>query len=59
MLEAAFEYGLSGCDAEVVALAEALGVLLVTDDRRVLTACPRVAVSLDAFAEAAMDTPDR
>ena len=46
-LDIAFERGLSGYDAEFVALAETLGVPLVTDDGRVLRACPGVAVSLD------------
>lgn len=58
-LDTAFERGLSGYDAEFAALAEALGVPLVTDDRRVLTACPGLAVSLDAFGESTEDTPGR
>lgn len=49
-LDAAFASGLSGYDAEFVALAEALDVPLVTDDRGVLRACPQTAVSLDDFA---------
>ena len=49
VLDAAFARGLTGYDAEFVALAEALAVPLVTDDRRVLAACPGVAVSLDDF----------
>ena len=49
VLDVAFERGLSGYDAEFVALAEALSVPLVTDDGRVLKVCPGVAVSLDAF----------
>lgn len=49
VLDVAFDRGLSGYDAEFVALAEALGVRLVTDVGRVLKACPGVAVSLDAF----------
>lgn len=49
-LGAAFAYGLSGYDAEFVALAEGLALPLVTDDRRVRAACPEVAVSLDEFA---------
>lgn len=50
VLDAAFAHGLTGYDAEFVALARALGVPLVTDDRRVLAACPDVAVAPDAFA---------
>lgn len=57
-LNAALEWGLSAYDAEFVALAEEFGVPLVTDDRRVLRACPNVAVSIDDFAWAA-DAPDR
>ena len=48
-IELAISAGLSGYDAEFVALAQALGVPLVTDDRRVLRAVPDVAISLDAF----------
>ena len=70
VLDHATARGLSGYDAEFVALAEALGVRLVTDDRRVLAACPDLAVSLDAFADegkgaeesgspAPPDAPDR
>jgi predicted nucleic acid-binding protein len=51
VLDAAFERGLSGYDAEFVAPAGRLRVPLVTDDRRVLTACPDVAVGLDAFGD--------
>ena len=54
-LDAAHAHGLSGYDAEFVALAEALGVPLVTDDRRVLTSCPGLAVPLDAFGDGAHD----
>lgn len=58
-LDAAFAYGLSGYDAEFVALGKALGTQVVTDDRRVLAACPEWAVSLDDFAAgAAEDPPD-
>jgi predicted nucleic acid-binding protein len=50
-LDLAAVRGLSGYDAEFVALAARLGVRVVTDDRRVLAACPDLAVSLDAFAD--------
>lgn len=52
VLDAALTYSLSAYDAEYVAVAEMLGVRLVTDDRRVLRACPHVAVSLADFAAA-------
>ena len=42
----ALESGLSAYDAEYVALARALGCPLVTNDRRVLTAVPDVALPL-------------
>jgi len=47
---------LSGCsayDCEFVAVAQDLGVPLVTRDRQVLRAFPRVAMSLASFAEGA------
>ena len=50
VLSAALAYGLSAYDAEYVALAEALGVRLVTDDRKVLRACPHVAAAPADFA---------
>ena len=54
-LGAAFTFGLSGYDAEFVALADALGVPLVTDDRGVLRACPKTAVSIDDFLASGPD----
>ena len=58
ILDAALHHTLSAYDAEFVALAEELGVPLVTGDRRVLKACPDVAVSIEDFARDA-DAPDR
>lgn len=58
ILHVALDRGLSAYDAEFIALAATLGVPLVTDDRRVLKACPDIAVSIDTFAEGA-DTPGR
>lgn len=52
VLDAAFARGLSGYDAEFVALAESLSAPLVTDDQRVLAACPGVAVSIDDYGAA-------
>ena len=65
VMEQAIARGLSAYDAEFVALAQRFGVRLVTDDRRVLAACPDVAVSIDDFvgddsdAEGEADAPDR
>ncbi len=58
VMDTAITHGLSAYDAEFVVLAEALGVPLVTDDRRVLKACPHVAVSVDDFARGASDAED-
>ena len=49
ILALAHERGLSGYDAEFAALAQSLAVPLVTADRRLLQACPGLAVSLDGF----------
>jgi predicted nucleic acid-binding protein len=40
---------LSACDAEFVALAEELSVPLVTEDKAVLKAFPKTALSMDGF----------
>ncbi len=53
VLDVAFALELSAYDAEFVAVAEALGAPLVTDDRRVLKACP--AVSIGEFARGTSD----
>jgi predicted nucleic acid-binding protein len=63
ILDVALRHTLSAYDAEFVALAEGLGVPLVTGDRRVLKGCPGVAVSIEDFArdtdERSADAPDR
>lgn len=46
----ALERGLTAYDAEFAALAEFLGARLVTVDRRLLRACPDLAVTPQAFA---------
>lgn len=50
VFDVAFERSLTAYDAEFVALAETLGVRVVTDDRRVLNACPDLATSITVFA---------
>ncbi len=50
VIDLAVESGCSGYDCEFVALAEALNTPLVTSDRRLLKAFPRIAVAPDVFA---------
>ena len=45
VLAAAIEYGVSAYDAQFVVVAEMLDVPLVTCDRALVAACPRVAVA--------------
>jgi predicted nucleic acid-binding protein len=49
VLKLAAERGCSAYDCEFVALAQDLGVALVTTDRQVLRAFPEIAVGLDTF----------
>ena len=51
VLRLAGESGCSSYDCEFVALARALGVSLVSNDRAILKAFPAVAVSLEAYAD--------
>ena len=46
ILTTAHELGLTAYDATYVVLARSLGVLLVTEDRQILRACPDVARSM-------------
>lgn len=50
VLHTAIRRGLSAYDAQFVVLAQTLAAPLVTSDRKILRACPDVAVSLDSFA---------
>lgn len=51
VLRLAIESGCSAYDCEFVALAQDIGVPLVTLDRQVLKAFPDMAISLDEFIE--------
>lgn len=50
VLEAALARGITAYDAHFVVLAETLGAILVTGDRKLLPACGHVAVSIEDFA---------
>ncbi|MFH1039162.1 MAG: type II toxin-antitoxin system VapC family toxin [PVC group bacterium] len=49
ILQTAEEAGLTAYDAYYVALARSLGIVLVTEDRRIKKNCPDVARSMKAF----------
>ena len=57
VLELAVATHLSAYDCEFVALADALGVPLVTEDRVVLNAFPDRALTMEAFLEAMAPPP--
>jgi predicted nucleic acid-binding protein len=48
-LEFAVRHRITAYDAQFIALAEALGVRCVTEDRRLQKQLPRLAVSMEAF----------
>ena len=52
VLKIAVERGISAYDAQFVAAATELGVQLVTADKRILSRCPDLATSLEAFTDA-------
>jgi predicted nucleic acid-binding protein len=52
VLRTALRHRISAYDAQYVALAERLGVILVTGDRRLREACPDLAMSIEDFARA-------
>jgi len=58
VLELAARSGLSAYDCEFVALAKALGVRLVTEDRALLRSCPDVTVSMEAYLVDATTPPE-
>jgi len=49
ILTTAFSSGLTAYDATYVVLARSLGVLLITEDKQMLRACPDVARSMKQF----------
>lgn len=49
VLLTALELGISAYDAQFVVTARDAKVKLVTSDRRLLKACPQIALSMDAF----------
>jgi len=51
VLKNAVHYRISAYDAQFAVLAEQLGVTLVTGDRRLREACPKLAVSIEEFAD--------
>jgi predicted nucleic acid-binding protein len=50
-LTAAAKYGITGYDAQYVALAESLSVPLITEDRKLCQAVPGIGISMQEFIE--------
>ena len=50
-LAVAAKYGITGYDAQYVALAQNLAVPLLTEDRRLRLAAPEIGVSMQEFIE--------
>lgn len=57
VLDVLSQSALSAYDAEFVALARALGARLVTEDRAILKAFPKTALSMTAFVEGSDHRP--
>jgi predicted nucleic acid-binding protein len=51
VLHTALRYKISAYDAQFVSVAESLNIPLVTVDRKLISACKGVAVSIESFAE--------
>lgn len=54
VLKTALRYQISAYDAQFACLAERLGVNLVSGDKRLCKACPKIAVSIGEFGEKAV-----
>ncbi len=50
-LSVAAKYGITGYDAQYVALAQSLAIPLITEDRKLRLAVPKVGVSMQEFIE--------
>ena len=59
ILATAHRLGLTAYDATYVVLARSLGILLVTEDKQILRACPDITCSMRQFSQAAGETTRR
>lgn len=50
VLRTAIRYSISAYDAHYVSLAEALGIKLVTGDKKLHQACEKISIPIEAFA---------